>query len=169
MLVDYAFSFTGTPGATDLAQNGVRLWRDSEWQGVMYTRGVGTLTAFYDVTFSPDAGYAVRLNSFLADDYNRFQSGHAIRWWLYAGSVRGTILAGGPANVAVAANVALSTNVPSCANHFGPVLLRIEHMAGAGNGLAFDNINFDQIVPAPGFAAAGLVAFAAMSRRRRVQ
>jgi hypothetical protein len=167
VVVSYAATFTGTPSANDAAQNGVRLWRDSEWQGVMYTRSVGTQTAFYDVTFTPDAGYGVRVNSFVADDYNGFQSGHTIRWWLYAGNVGGTLLAGGPTSIAIAANTQQTLSVPSYPAFFGPVVLRIEHVSGAGNDLAFDNINFDQFIPTPGAASAGVLALGLLARRRQ--
>lgn len=168
--VDYGFVFTGTPGANDLARNGNRHWRDSEWNGVHFTRGVGTSTVAYDTIFTPDPGFGVRVNSFELDDYASFRAGHTVDWFVYAGAVgAGNLLASG--QVVIAADVTsgdsdhalVSTGLSGF--HFGTLILRIDHVAGGGNDLAMDNVNFDQI-PGPA-TALGLVGLLGLSRRRR--
>jgi hypothetical protein len=168
--VDYAYSFTGTPSANELARNGNRHWRDSEWNGVHFTRGVGTTTVVYDTIFTPDPGFGVRVNSFELDDYASFRAGHTVDWFVYAGSVDpGNLLASGQTVVAAdttsgnSDNTLVSTGLSGF--HFGTLILRIDHVAGGGNDLAMDNVNFDQI-PTPA-TALGLVGLLGLSRRRR--
>lgn len=170
--VGYGFSFTGSPTASDVALNGPRFWNDSEWQGVFYTRGVGTSTVFYDVTFTPDAGVGVLVNSFQIDDYASFRSGHTVGWTVYRNSVApGNVLASGISTVAAdttsgnADSLTVLTGLSTA--HFGTVILRFDHQAGSGNDLAFDNINFDQVIPSPSAAALAGLGLLAAGRRRR--
>jgi hypothetical protein len=170
--VGYGFSFTGSPTASDLALNGARYWNDNEWQGVFFTRGVGTSTVFYDVTFTPDSGFGVLVNSFQIDDYANFRSGHTVRWTVFRDFIgspnilaTGTSVVGADTTVGNSDNLTVLTGLSAA--HFGTVILRFEHVAGSGNDLAIDNINFDQVVPTPSAAVVAGLGLIAAGRRRR--
>ena len=177
--VEVGYSALNQDNNNDGFLNGYRFWGTLDWAGgVAFLRGVGDSAALtqYDTTFTPDATHGVRVNSFVVDDFDGFAAGHTINWFVYRDAVDpGNILASA-AGVAVAPNQELTINTGLTDFHNGVVILRVQHSAGAGNDLAIDNINFDQLATtstsasAPEPSSAVLVLFALVGfavRKRR--
>jgi hypothetical protein len=138
-------------------------WLDSD------TGGNAAAGKFY-FSFTPDPGYAVRVNSY--DLINYSFGGHATDITIRKDSITGDPL--------VAEYV--DNNVPSGPGqqyHYdllpqgstfyaGTVVLEVEHTTGTNWTLALDNLSFDQqVVPEP--ACLSLLAVGALALRRRAR
>jgi len=129
------------------------------------------------ITLTPDAGYGVRVNSFLIEmgDMAAFPSLQsltpAVSWSLRQDNPTGTVIASGSESLAYDAGPYNGTgsefkNVTTSAPaYFGPVVLEFSYTGTGNNGIiAIDNVNFAQAVPEPssltilGIGMAGLLA-----------
>jgi hypothetical protein len=145
---------------------------DAEWKA-------GQLNGFYTngtfaITFTPDPGFGVLVNSFVFDDYAAFGGGNQFSWTLFENTIGGTVIAsGGPTTTTDGQNLLVNTGMAS--GYFGPVVLRIT--AGTdpnaptvtSSDAAIDDINFQQ-VPEPGtlvLAIGSLLGFAMVVPRKR--
>ena len=152
--------------------DGFQTYNDSEWRAAQLD-GTPAGGAF-EITFTPDPGYAVRVNSFEFDDYANYAAGHAFNWELRSGA---TLLRSG-SGVNVPADTTedptgsdnLLISIGMASPFEGPVTLRIMPTAGDAFDRAIDDVNFDQVaIPEPTalsavFATAG---FALLRRMRR--
>ena len=146
---------------------GFRYWNDAEWPEVAYlfthpADDVPSLRLF-ELTFTPDAGYGVLINSFLLDDYASYMVGipHTVDWSVRAGL---TVLLSGTASVPSAGATSVTTGMS--APHFGTLTLRLHHSAGDREDLALDNVSFNQI-PEPSVALLTALGGLMLCVRRR--
>ena len=153
--------------------DGFQTYNDSEWRAAQLD-GTPAGGAF-EITFTPDPGYAVRVNSFEFDDYANYAAGHSFNWELRAGStvLRSATGVNVPADTSEDGTGAdnLLINIGMASPFEGPVTIRIIPTAGDPYDRAIDDVNFDQVlVPEPGAAAAALLlAACALARRRRIR
>jgi hypothetical protein len=139
-----------------------------EWPAVAYLLNPNNTTlGTFDLLFTPDAGYGVRINSFVLDDYAAYASGSSASWTIYDGvNTSGPVLAssGGSVSLTNGQNLTQSTGLVSYNN--GPVLLRVIHQVGTRDDLALDNLSFNQqLLPEP--MSATILAFGALVSIRR--
>jgi hypothetical protein len=155
-----------TGGGSGSGGDGWQAYNDSEWS-VAQLDGVPANSDF-DILFTPDAGFGVRVNSFVFDDYAGYVGGHTFDWQLLDAADTSLF---GASGVVVAADQNLIVNTGMTQAHFGTLTLRIHPTAGAVDDRGIDTINFDQAVPEP--ASCGVVALALgigglrRARRRR--
>ena len=124
------------------------------------------------LTFTPDTGYGVTLNSFLIREYDHpsFEVlSPDVSWTVRQDSTLGAILATGTsASFTPGESRTISPNV----NYDGTVVLEISFTGTDNQGaIALDDVNFDQyIVPEPStamLACAAMVGMATLVRRNR--
>jgi hypothetical protein len=96
----------------------------------------------FEITFTPQPGYRVRLLSFVLDDYDGYQSGHTVTWSLLDAS--NAVLASGMATVAPDQELTVNTQYVLEVGP-GSIKLRLEHTAGHTADLAIDSIRFEEI------------------------
>jgi len=137
--VDYAASTT-TVGEDELGYLG---W----WGGVTYRLGDADNHGSWTYTFTPDAGWGVKVNSFDFDEYNKWPDpdvDEVVTWNLWGNEVGGVLLASEES-----LTVPFGTIVPVATGagaHFGPVILEFIHLSGDVDGdIGIDNLNFDQV------------------------
>jgi hypothetical protein len=150
--------------------DGFQTYNDSEWRAAQLD-GAPAASGAFDITFTPDPGYAVRVNSFEFDDYANYAAGHTFDWELRAGStvLRSATGVNVPADTTEDPTGAdnLLINIGMASPFEGPLTLRIIPTAGDAYDRAIDDVNFDQVlVPEPGTAALLVTACAIAGRRR---
>ncbi len=147
---------------------GWQFYNDSEWTGAQLNDFYATDRKF-DLLFTPDAGFRVKLSSFVFDDYADYDAGNDFAWEVRAGSASGSILAGGTATTMDGQNLLVESGLGYVE---GPILLRISaNSQPAGSGgfdQAIDDIVFMQEpVPEPASMTALGLGIAALLRRRK--
>lgn len=138
-------------------------YNDGEWKAAQ-------LNNFYEafahnLTFAPDAGFGVLVDSFVVDDYAAYKGGNQLLWELRQDSVGGALISGGTANTTNGENLLVNTGMASA--YAGTVVLRLiggddpddtvfgnANRANAGyqgaDDIAIDSISFQQVaVPEP--------------------
>jgi hypothetical protein len=152
-----------TGGGSGSGGDGWQAYNDSEWS-VAQLDGVPAGSNF-DIVFTPDGGYGVRVSSFVFDDYAGYAAGHTFDWQLLgAGNAQ---LFGG-SGVVVAPDANLTVNTGMTDPYFGTLTLRIHPIDGAVDDRGIDSVNFQQAVPEPsGLAAAAALGLTGLVRGRR--
>jgi hypothetical protein len=153
-------------------------WYDDvvEWDGAQLD-GVPTGGGHFDILFTPNAGYGVRLNSFDFDDYADFNgntgTAHTFDWSLRDAGNNVLFGATGvtvPADPDAGDNDHLTINTGMTDYHAGALRLRITPQNVGENpegDRAIDNLNFDQaVVPEPVSASLLALGGVALLRRR---
>ncbi len=120
-----------------------QFYNDAEWTGAAQLDNFQTGNQF-DLTFTPDAGFGVNVDSFVFDDYAGFAAGNTFDWTLFQNDAAGPVIASGSEVTANGQNLAVATGMG--APFAGPVLLRIEDTTPGGSGAdqAVDSISFTQ-------------------------
>jgi hypothetical protein len=157
-----------TPGG-DLKTYGVAPWDNLVVTG--YDDGDMVLA------FTPDAGYAVAVTSFVLESWN--SQANQVEWTLRQNSDAGPILAssdangngqpGGPALTFTADDTNPGQTMATDVGYFaGTLVLTIDLVSGPVGYLALDDVVFEQqLVPEPAsMALMGLAGVAAVLRRR---
>lgn len=147
-----AVAYSNTSSGDQLLYDG-----DAWPQSVNYLSGASDFL----LTFTPDANFETRVNSFRLWDYQNGGVPHTVDWALFQdANNNGTPIASG--QVAVGSGGAF-TDVTTLAPFYqGTVVLRLTHTVGATNDLAIELVNFDQqFVPEP--SACFLLGLACMS------
>lgn len=137
------------------------------------------------ITFTPDSGFAVQVNSFLIEmhDVTNFPSLQSltpdVSWALYQNSPSGTLITSGAVELAYDGDAGYAAGddefenvTTSAAAYAGPVVLEFSFTGTGDNGLiAIDNVNFGQIViPEPSsLTILGIGMVGLLARRRRMQ
>lgn len=119
-------------------------YNDSEWSAAQMDGF--TLGAVFDLLFTPDAGYAVQVNSFVFDDYPDWKGGSRFIWQLFQDSASGTLINDGSDTTGDGDNLTINTGMSSA--YAGPVLLRLIggiDLWNDGKDQALDTINFTQV------------------------
>ena len=145
ILMDYS------PLGTPIANSSILYYNDATWveKAELFSAATNDGTVFR-FTFTPDAGFAIRINSFDLFDYPGWQTGtgdHTLDWQVLDGVNQ---LASGSKTVAQSVSLTTESVNPIMTSFFtGPVVLELIH-TGRLDDLALDNLNFDQIaVPEP--------------------
>lgn len=142
-----------------------------KWQDVDFLIGTGGIFRW---TFTPqDPEVGVRVNSFDAFGYSTNLS-HSFSWTLREDSAAGPIVAssGGAITLTMEELDSPYTATTGHAGYFGTLVLEINHLTGSGGAFGMDNLNFDQVPPAPEpstilLVAAGLVLHLRPRRKPR--
>ena len=119
-----------------------QFYNDAEWSAAQmdgFKSG-----AKFDLLFTPAAGYAVQVQSFVFDDYAGYDGGSTFTWQLFKDSANGALINSGT-NIVVADGQDLLINTGMASPYAGPVLLRL--IGGNGNDgqdEALDSITFTQ-------------------------
>ncbi len=131
----------------------------NEWHGVLagfYLHEV-VRDMILPITFTPDTGFGVIVNSFQLDDYKGydrvgegFPANHHVDWTIYKDSVGpgNVIVSGGVDVIADGPNVLVNTGMTAA--HFGVVIFEFTHTLGAWDDVAVDDLNFDQVAAPAG-------------------
>jgi hypothetical protein len=151
--------------------NGFQTYNDPDWQAAQLDGTPGT--GSFDIIFTPEEGYGVKVNSFEFDDYAQYEQGHTFSWSLLgndtelAGATGVVVPADTTTDPTGADNLVINTGMNS--PFFGVVTLRIVPTAGDPYDRAIDDVNFDQVaVPEPAaLAIVGLAATLLLGRRGR--
>jgi hypothetical protein len=172
-----ALDFTpmAPPGTTPPASDGISsfyFYDDGSWPEVaeLYTAPPPNDNInVFKLTFTPDAGYSVRINSFDLYDYPNYHNGedHTLTWRVLDGSNNVLASGGSPGNVpSTVGPTIVPVNAVMASFFAGLVVLELTHSAGFQADLALDNVNFDQqVVPEPSCLC--LVAMPAVLLMRR--
>jgi hypothetical protein len=127
-------------------------YNDAEWQAAQLNAEVANSP--FTLTFTPNAGKGVIVDSFILDNYASWQGGNDFDWELLRDSVAGSTIAAG-FNITVPDGDDLLVNTGMTKGYFGPVVLRLTIRAGADgvstSDVALDDIAFRQ-VPEPATA-----------------
>ena len=160
---------TPNVGLTWSATGGTwQFYNDAEWKAAQMDSFQQGDT--FDLLFTPDAGYAVQVLSFVFDDYANYQSGSAFGWQLFKDNASGAQISGGTGTTTDGQNLLINTGMASA--YAGSVLLRLTGLSGNdGQDEALDTITFVQTasVPEPGALAllgAALLGFGRFGRKR---
>lgn len=138
------------------------LWADVDF----LVGGAGHPPSKFTYTFTPDAGYAVRVNSFDVFGYNAATS-HTSSWTLYEDTVGGTVIASGGPTAYVATIASPHTVVTGAGFYGGTVVLEVVHDSGNSGGWGLDNLSFSQAAPEPAsMLLLGVAALPLLWRRR---
>jgi len=126
-------------------------YNDTEWPGVVQMNDTREGTKYW-ITFTPESGYGVILDSFVFDDYAAWEGGSDFSWKLYQDSTNGTVLSSGNITTADGQNLAVNTGMSSV--YAGTIVFEIfnnDTTSGEeGSGEALDDITFRQeAIPEP--------------------
>jgi len=135
-------------------------YSDADWPKVaeLYTAPLGDNINVFEITFTPDAGYLVQVNSFDLYDYPNYHNGedHTVGWRVLDGA---SVLASGSVTVPSTVSPTVVPVGSVMSNGFaGTVVLELTHSAGFGADLGLDNVNFDQSAAVPEPSVIGLMA-----------
>lgn len=144
-------------------------YNDPDWQAAQLNAEV--VNSPFTLTFTPNPGKGVIVDSFVFDNYPNWQGGNEFDWELLRDSTAGSTIASG-FNIAVGDGEELLVNTGMTKGYFGPVVLRLTVRTGADgvstSDAAIDNIAFRQ-VPEPAtvsLVAAGLLALVGLRYRK---
>jgi len=126
-------------------------YNDTEWPGVAQMNDSCEGTKYW-ITFTPDSGYGVILDSFVFDDYVNFDGDSDFSWRLYQDSTNGTVIASGTIAADDGERVTINTGMSSA--YAGSVVFEIfnnqVNVGEHGTGEAIDDITFRQVtIPEP--------------------
>jgi len=122
----------------------------------------GSLTSTFYISFTPDSGYGVLVNSFDLLQYSSSNSNAdreiLVAWKVRESTTSGTIIVSGSQLLNGNTGASFSINTGMSSAFAGSVFLELARSQPSlnpdGNFLATDNINFDQVViPEPGTVA----------------
>lgn len=178
VIVDFSYD-PATANGFELYNETDATYSGRDWFGVAQLNGE---IPFFDITFTPDPGYGVRVESFEFDDYANYEAGHTFDWSVFGGGDSSNVLASAD-GVVVAPDTTPAENLANPAQpgdnllietgqgtYFsGPVTLRIAPVAGAWDDRALDDVVFSQVViPEPAsLAMLGLGGLGLLRRHRR--
>jgi len=133
-------------------------YNDTEWPGVAQMNDTREGTKYW-ITFTPDSGYGVILDSFVFDDYASWEGGSDFSWKLRQDSTNGTVIVSGNITTTDGQNLAVNTGMSSV--YAGTIVFEIfnnDTTSGEqGSGEALDDITFRQeAIPEP--AVIGLIS-----------
>jgi hypothetical protein len=134
------------------------------------------LKGHFYFTFTPDPGYAVKVNSFLLRSWGSSPPTITSDWTLWSGSVGGTVLAssktdgqgqaGGPSQSFTLDDISPPFSVATNAGFSsGPLILDVNFAAGTDGYFSLDDLNFEQALPEP--ASVTLLALGGVLTLRR--
>lgn len=131
-------------GATE--KSSIGYYNDKDWPQVAY---LGTSFAqlsprSFFLTFTPDPGYGVKINSFELFGY-KDAIHHGAEWTIHKGSPEGEVLDSGVIDIEGNYQEGRAIVTTSGAVYDGTVVLEINHTRGSSGGFAMDNVNFDQV------------------------
>jgi hypothetical protein len=126
-------------------------YNDTEWPGVAQMNDTREGTKYW-ITFTPDSGYGVILDSFVFDDYINWEGGSDFSWNLYQDSTNGTVVSSG--NIITTDGQNLTVNTGMSAVYAGNLVFEIfnnqVNVGEEGSGEAIDDITFRQeAIPEP--------------------
>jgi len=131
-----------TWSATTATGVGWEFYNDAEWSAAQMDGFVSG--AKFDLLFTPDAGYAVQVRSFVFDDYLGYKSGSKFTWQLFKDSASGALINSGT-NISVTDGQDLLINTGMASPYAGPVLLRLIGVTGNdGQDESLDTVTFTQ-------------------------
>ena len=136
--------WTPTVGLTWSASSGGRweFYNDGEWSAAQMEGFISG--AKFDLLFTPAAGYAVQVQSFVFDDYINYQGGSTFTWQLFKDSASGALINSGT-NISVTDGQDLLINTGMASPYAGPVLLRLIGVTGNdGQDESLDTVTFTQ-------------------------
>jgi hypothetical protein len=172
--------YTPNIGVTESDTNTpANMYWDGAWPYLTLFQTKGE-TSTINFTFTPDPGYAVRVNGLVLRNY---QLDNVQTWTLYEGSIGGTILAssdssgqgkaGGPADqFLMTTDFQVISALTGADFYSGPLVLSVNTIgqigAQGGENFGFNNISFDQLqVPEPASLALLGLGAAVLLRRRK--
>lgn len=139
-----------------------------------WTTGVAQLDSVstgdtFTLTFTPGAGFGVKINSFNFDTYDSLAGSYTMTWDVFSGATGGTsVLSGLVATFSGDVNPGVTVNFTATDSQPYRLVLTMSAGTGQGSYLAVDNISFDQVVvPEPSAALLGAAGLGAMALRRR--
>lgn len=144
-------------------------YNDSYWTGVAQLNDFDTGVSYY-LTFTPDTGYGVLVDSFVFNDYAGWQGGNDFSWNLYEDVAGGTLIASGSATTTDGQNLVINTGMAT--NHAGTVVLELvnNETSDEGSDQALDDIAFRQVFlfdppepPMPVIPFSGEIRFLSMN------
>jgi len=122
-------------------------YNDTEWPGVAQLNDTREGTKYW-ITFLPDSGYGVILDSFVFDDYAGWEGGSDFSWNLYQDSTNGTLIASGNIITSDGQNLTVHTGMSSA--YDGTLVFEIYNnqvnVGEDGSGEALDEITFRQTI-----------------------
>ena len=130
---------------TGTAQQRWEFYNDAEWSGVAQMNDTLEGTKYW-ISFTPDSGYGVILDSFVFDDYAGEEGGSDFSWNLYQDSTNGTVISSG--NIITTDGQNLTVNTGMNLAYEGTIVLELfnnETNEQYGYSEALDDIAFRQI------------------------
>jgi len=104
-----------------------QFYNDAEWTAAQmdgFESG-----SIFDLLITPDAGYSVKVDSFVFDDYAGYKGGSSFSWELFEGDASGALITSGTSSTTNGEDLPINTGMTS--SYEGSVLLRL--IGGAGN------------------------------------